>query len=541
MHCSLPHKFPCRNCDLRFTNKTKLDSHMQDSHDNTVSVNANECPTCGSRFSDIHKLRDHKKEPHNFNCKDKKCKKKFVTEVNLEKHLQRKHKEFAQATFKDGQILFRCKLCSKSFDANLALQSHQYIKHKYKCHLCEHTYVEKDDLTIHLVKSHRVDKIPQAGFRCKLCKLETKKMIEIRKHSSLSHKYLCSFCKMKYTNKNQLDVHMEENHMDQVMMAMVGGDPVDDNEAPEKQPYLARLGVNVLLWAGSKQVVKHLHRVMEGKTSSSRHKMFMNKQEREECCRSEDSKLYKMSGSRFLCLPTPTDQALIEVSTETYRAGQPILHGITQDRITFEYVTCVLIPEMWILYLRKLKGLSSEESEKVFVVKGNPDTTLAAWKELEDIIAKWKVSEERTEPKQTESPSKDQKRKEEDKEKRKSADPRQSKSVDPRLSKSVDPRLKSADPRLSKAEKQKSPEPSKPFPEPENNEVGLKRAEDVSPRAGDQELTVQADLNLVNNVKNCKESNSEEVELRTTEVDDSKTNAEVDELDTIAQFLEASS
>ena len=56
-------------------------------------------------------------------------------------------------------------------------------------------------------------------------------------------------------------------------------------KAPEKQPYLARLGVNVLLWAGSKQVVKHLHRVMEGQTSSSRHKMFLNKQEREECCR----------------------------------------------------------------------------------------------------------------------------------------------------------------------------------------------------------------------------------------------------------------
>jgi len=355
LHCSLPHKFPCRNCDLRFTNKSKLDTHSQDTHENNAGVSANECPTCGSRFSDLHKLRDHKKELHKFNCKDHKCKKRFVTEVNLEKHLQRKHKEFAQATFKDGRILFRCKMCSKSFDANLSLQSHQYVRHTYKCHLCERCYVEKDELTHHLVKSHRVDKIPQAGFRCKLCKFETVKMIEIRKHSSLSHKYPCNFCCVKYTCKNQLDVHMEENHMDQVMMAMVGGNAKDENEAPEKQPFLARLGVNVLLWAGSKQVVKHLHKVMEGKTSSTRHKMFINRQEREECCRSEDSKLYKMSGSRFLSLPTPTDQALIEVTTETYKSGQPILHGITKDRFIFEYVTCALIPELWILYLRKLK------------------------------------------------------------------------------------------------------------------------------------------------------------------------------------------
>ena len=78
---------------------------------------------------------------------------------------------------------------------------------------------------------------------------------------------------------------MEEYHMDQVMMSVVGGDKSIVNDvAPEKQPYLTSLGVNILLWAGSKQVVKHLHRVMEGQTSSNRHKLFMNKQEREECC-----------------------------------------------------------------------------------------------------------------------------------------------------------------------------------------------------------------------------------------------------------------
>jgi len=390
MHCSLPHKFPCRNCDLRFASKFKLDTHMQTTHS---EVSANECPICGSRFSDLHKLRDHKNEPHRFNCKDVKCKKRFVNESSLEKHLQRKHKEFAQATFKDGHVVFRCKMCSKSFDSNLALQSHQYVKHSFQCHLCDSSYIEKDDLTVHLLKIHRVEKIPQAGFQCKLCKFESKKMIEIRKHLSLSHKYRCNFCRLMYTNKNHLDAHMEENHMDQVMVAMEGGNSIEDEEAPEKQPHLARLGVNVLLWAGSKQVVKHLHKVMEGQTSSTRHKLFMNKQEREECCRSEDSTLFKLSGSRFLNLPTPTDQAMIEVCSETYRSGQPILHGISKDKFTFEYVTCVLIPEMWILYFRKLKGLRSGEAEKKFVEKLEPEKTLDAWKEFEDAITKWKIQQ----------------------------------------------------------------------------------------------------------------------------------------------------
>ena len=90
-----------------------------------------------------------------------------------------------------------------------------------------------------------------AGFRCKICKLETKKLVEIRKHLSLSHKCNCSFCKVKYISKNQLDVLMEEYHMDQVMMYVVGGDKSIVNDvAPEKQPYLTSLGVNICCGLG---------------------------------------------------------------------------------------------------------------------------------------------------------------------------------------------------------------------------------------------------------------------------------------------------
>merc|ERR1712098_104518 len=77
----------------------------------------------------------------------------------------------------------------------------------------------------------------------------------------------------------------------------------------------------------------------------------------------------------------------------TYKSGQPILHGITKDKFTFEYVNCVLIPEMWILYFRKLKGFTSGEAEKKFVEKLEPEKTLDAWKEFEDAITKWKIQQ----------------------------------------------------------------------------------------------------------------------------------------------------
>ena len=218
-----------------------------------------------------------------------------------------------------------------------------------------------------------------------------------------------------------------------------------------------------------------------------------------------------------------------------------------------------------------LQGLSSEEAEKCFVAKVDPDKTLSAWKDLENTIAKWKVKEDKTESKQT-----DVEKVPEDKEKKKSSDPRLSRSSDPRLSKSsdighnadpripkesmelsksddsqnkkpqdprlsksADPRLsKSSDPRLSKVEKQKSPEPSVPTSEPENNEFASKTSElNVLP-IFKQDIIVSADLNKENDVKICKEVN--DPELMTFEADISLTQAEVDELDTIAQFLESS-
>jgi len=587
MHCSLPHKFPCRNCDLRFASKSRLDIHMQASH---TEISANECPICGSRFSDPYKLRDHKNEPHMFNCKDGKCKKRFVTESSLEKHLQRKHKEFAQATFKDGQVLFRCKMCSFSFESNLALQSHQYVKHSFKCHLCDNSYIEKDDLTRHLLKIHRVEKIPQAGFRCKLCKLETKKMIEIRKHLSLRHKYQCTFCRLTYTNKNQLDVHMEENHMDQVMMAMEGGNHIEDDEASDKQPHLARLGVNVLLWAGSKQVVRHLHKVMEGQTSSTRHKLFMNRQEREECCRSEDSKLFTLSGSRFFNLPTPTDQALIEVCTETYKSGQPILHGITKDKFTFEYVTCVLIPEMWILYFRKLKGLTSGEAEKRFVEKLEPEKTLDAWKDFEEAITKWKSQlnqkSETTDNREVKlkehskngndcyslKPSDDVKlscdavdknskcaenplksstedldEKLTAKNMQKLADPRFQKSEDPRLERTGDPRLlKTWDPQPSKLAGYSLQHEEK-SEEGENNSQEPVNPNPVKMDPTSQQLDLENNLGDVHygqendNIMETENAIETSVEKAPEEPRQEVANIDAEELDTIAQFLENSS
>ena len=104
------------------------------------------------------------------------------------------------------------------------------MKHGFKCHLCDNIYIEKDDLTEHLIKVHKVDKIATARFKCKLCNLEMKKMFEIRNLSSLNTSIKCTFCRRKYTKKNQLDAHMEENHMDQVMMTMGGGAQIVDEE-----------------------------------------------------------------------------------------------------------------------------------------------------------------------------------------------------------------------------------------------------------------------------------------------------------------------
>merc|ERR1719481_1287378 len=296
-HMSLPHKYTCKACNMKFTSSGKLEVHSLSHIKKDVKSSSNECAICGNRFSDNKRLQEHKKEPHTYACKDIKCKRKFASEAHLEKHLQRKHKEFAAAFLKNGKIVFRCKLCLLNFDSSLELETHQNIPHNYSCHVCDQRFIGKNLLIEHLKKAHKLEKIPDQGFSCKLCKYTTMKMSEIRKHNSLRHSFCCRNCSSKFPCKDNLEVHIQEDHKNS---------SVEDftEEVAPPEDVVSRLGVVVLLWAGSPEVRDHLHEVMSGSMRSTRHSLFMNRQEREECCRSQDSNLYQMSHQRFLQLPT---------------------------------------------------------------------------------------------------------------------------------------------------------------------------------------------------------------------------------------------
>lgn len=105
-HTAIPHKFPCKSCNLRFPNKTKLEAHFLENHVNSTGVKNQECSICGTHFNDPKVLKEHKKRPHNYPCRSKNCKKRFISESSLEKHLQRKHKEFAAAKLQGGKVSF---------------------------------------------------------------------------------------------------------------------------------------------------------------------------------------------------------------------------------------------------------------------------------------------------------------------------------------------------------------------------------------------------------------------------------------------------
>ena len=157
-HSAIPHKFPCKGCSFRFPNKAKLEAHYQENHLNNTGSKTNECPVCGTHFSDPKVLREHQKRPHNHPCRSRACLKKFILETALEKHLQRKHKEFAAAKLVGGKLVFSCKLCDHVFDHHLGLQSHQHINHVAKCHVCDKQFVQAGELLAHLQNKHNVSK-----------------------------------------------------------------------------------------------------------------------------------------------------------------------------------------------------------------------------------------------------------------------------------------------------------------------------------------------------------------------------------------------
>ena len=168
--------FWCQHCPKQFYAKNNYDSHVYYKHGAKESIF--KCEMCPKKYAFKKVLEDHTKRIHStgfdFPCDF--CDSKFKVRRVLLKHIEGKHSITNE--------VFTCNVCSKQVLSKSKLSDHNKIHmEKIKCDQCS-VLLKPSCLKAHIRNKHN----------------QTKKM------------YPCNVCSKKFTSRNALQIHTQNQH-----------------------------------------------------------------------------------------------------------------------------------------------------------------------------------------------------------------------------------------------------------------------------------------------------------------------------------------
>jgi len=381
--------FKCFECGVRkFPNRNALDLHIVSVHNSASgglfpsSKESHTCHQCNLQFDTRNELNNHVQEHYSPSrvevsrpkpasnkpmLKCPLCKDYFSEMTVMMDHLKRRH-ENGRADKSDS---YSCSKCKKKFENRRRFEEHSNIDHKYKCNHCNRCYILEVDLNHHVEKAHKSGKAPSwKGFTCRYCgeafgDMETFKMHQLKPHTAACY---VGSCPRKYLTKAMLVQHLKNSH--NVLQIKVGAEERVSLtlERSKENEDIAEWAEN---WIKSPLAVEHMLKVMRGQVKSRRHDLFLDKRERDHCCGSETSRLYKLSNPGFLGGHGEKDTAVIKQLIESvfiryFESAEPNLKSLGKDNTAFVYTSCVLFPETFI-HQHQCQGKSREEAERAFM------------------------------------------------------------------------------------------------------------------------------------------------------------------------------
>ncbi|XP_076766153.1 uncharacterized protein LOC143432997 [Xylocopa sonorina] len=224
-------KFSCEDCGKSFVHKKVLDSHKAIHSQERPHV----CPTCGKTFRQQSALYIHSRchlpdtMKNRFPCDQ--CDKRFSTKPNLVTH-KRIHsgvrnftcdqcgKSFIQKGNLEAHFLthsadkpYSCTQCSKAFKTPLQLKKHETVHtgaKPHQCAVCGRTFREKGTLREH----HRIH-TGAMPFTCEFCgkcfRFKGILTTHRRQHTG-ERPYSCLECQHHFTNWPNYNKHMKRRH-----------------------------------------------------------------------------------------------------------------------------------------------------------------------------------------------------------------------------------------------------------------------------------------------------------------------------------------
>lgn len=207
LHIHMASHFPNIECDICgavFVNRSTWNAHYKYTH----GTGSYACSYCPQVFETVYKKKNHEVEVHTHAQKHKcgYCDKRFKTYNPKRVHLKEEH---------DIQpALLECKICDKTFWKPSLLTLHVKKTHlmekRFKCAHCDKAFYFEYLLNDHLIKHSSVKK-----FKCEICFKYFARRKSLREHIKLhadDRQYTCDYCDAAYIQKISLKNHFSSKH-----------------------------------------------------------------------------------------------------------------------------------------------------------------------------------------------------------------------------------------------------------------------------------------------------------------------------------------
>nr|CAI5835588.1 unnamed protein product [Callosobruchus analis] len=257
----------CIYCNKTFIRKDSLEDHIVKKHPEfiaSVSAKVHECTKCTYKTVNTIHLKRHIKANHPDiadNSTTKRCihcNRTFASKQTLDDHIVKRHPDFitsvsgkvhecTKCTYKTAntthlkehilanhlditvnRVSSRCIYCNKTFVRKETLEDHIVKTHPHfiafvsnrvtsTCIYCNKTFVRKETLDDHVVKRHPdfIASVSRKVHQCTKCTYKTVSINRLKEHMMINHPnrmFKCIHCNKTFASKQALDGHIIRRH-----------------------------------------------------------------------------------------------------------------------------------------------------------------------------------------------------------------------------------------------------------------------------------------------------------------------------------------
>ena len=193
--------YKCKTCEKCYRDEPSLKRHVQinnhqlpTSSSKLIKPGYQKCTVCEKEVGRLtfHMEKYHATEHQTFPCN--KCEQKFDRKDVLYKHVEKLHSNIninlpaAIQELRVNEEEWKCKMCGQSFYSELEIEKHLQKRNcskddaiKHYCQFCEKSYTEKHNLTKHIKNKHTVNE----NVTCSKCGKTFQQKSSLTRHTKI--------------------------------------------------------------------------------------------------------------------------------------------------------------------------------------------------------------------------------------------------------------------------------------------------------------------------------------------------------------------